>query len=117
METNLTQTAKMIRIWGWVLSFLGVLLCIAMAGLSFYLWRTIQYPGQSGGTAHWTGSAAMTTRTFQLFGTVFVFGLVSLVGGIVQARSGRRNGIFLVLMLLLVGVMFFLGKQIVQMAH
>ena len=117
METNLTPEAKSNRTRGWLLIVLGLMLSFAMAGLSFYLWRTIHYPGQSGGTSRWTGGTEMTDRTFQLFGTIFVFGLVCLATGIFQVRTGRRNLIFLVLLLLLVGLMILLGSQIMQPTH
>ena len=116
METNLTPEAKGNRTRGWLLIVLGVMLSIAMAVLSSYLWRTIHHPGRPGGVSRWTGSAEMTARTYQLFGTIFVFGLVCLATGIFQVRTGRRNIIAVVLLLLLVGVMFFLGNQIMQLA-
>jgi len=117
METNLTREAKSNRTRGWLLIVLGLMLSIGMAGLSFFLWRTIHYLGQSGSTSRWTGSAEMTARTFQLFGTIFVFGLVCLATGVFQVRTGRRNVISLVLLLLLVGLMIVLGNQIMQLAH
>ena len=117
METNLPPEAKGNRMRGWLLVALGPMLSLAMAGLSFYLWRTIHFPGQSGGASRWTGSAEMTARTFQLFGTIFVFGLACLATGIFQVRTGRRNVISVVLLLLLVGLMFFLGNQIMQMVR
>ena len=117
METSLTPEAKSNRTRGWLLIVLGVMLSLGMAGLSFYLWRTIHHPGQSGGTSRWTGNAEMTDRTFQLFGTIIVFGLVCLGTGLFQVRTGRRNMILVVLLLLLVGLMFFLGNQIMQLTH
>jgi hypothetical protein len=117
METNLTPEAKSNRTRGWLLIVLGLLLSLGMAVLSLYLWRTIHYSGQPGVTSRWNGSAEMTDRTFQLFGTIFVFGLVCLATGIFQVRTGRRNRIAVALLLLLVGLMFFLGNQIMQLAH
>ena len=117
METNLTPVAKSNRARGWLLIVLGLMLSIGMAGLSLFLWRTIHYQGQMGGTARWTGSAEMTARTFQLFGTIAAFGLVCLATGIFQIRTGRRNVVFVVLLLLLVGVMVLLGSQIMQLGN
>ena len=117
MESNLTAEAKSNRARGWVLIALGPMLSIAMAVISFYLWRTIHYQGQLGSTSRWNGSSEMTARTFQLFGTIFVFGLVCVAAGIFQLRTGRRNVIFLILLLVLVGVMFLLGRQVMQLAR
>ena len=115
MESNPSPKVRSNRTRGWLLIVIGPLLSVAMAGLSFYLWRTIHYPGQLGGTSRWTGSAEMTARTFQIFGAIFAFGIVCLATGIFQVKTGRRNVAFLVLLLLLVGLMVFLGRQIVQL--
>ena len=117
MESNLLLETRVPRAAGWVLVILGPSLSIAMAVISFYLWRTIHYQGQLGSTSRWNGSPEMTARTFQLFGTIFVFGLVCLAAGIFQLRTGRRNVTFLVLLLVLVGVMFLLGRQVMQLAR
>ena len=84
METSLTPEAKSNRTRGKLLIVLGLMLSLGMAGLSFYLWRTIHHPGQSGDTSRWTGSPEMADRTFQLFGTIFAFGLVCLAAGLFQ---------------------------------
>lgn len=115
METNPTPVAKGNRARGWLLIVLGLLLSIGMAGLSLFLWRTLHFQGQKGGTARWTGSAEMTARTFQLFGTIFAFGLVCLATGVFQIRTGRRNVVLVVLLLLLAGVMILLGSQIMRL--
>jgi hypothetical protein len=117
MESNPTPEAKSNRTRGWLLVVIGLILSIAMAGLSLFLWRTIHLPGQLGGTSRWTGSAEMTARTFQLFGTISVFALVCLTSGIFQIRTGRRNMTTVVVLLLLFGVMIFLGNQIMQLAR
>ena len=116
MESNQSPAARSNRLRGWVLIVVGPLLSLAMAGLWVYLWRTIHLSGQSGATARWTGSAQMTARTFQLFGTIFAFGLVCLATGIFQVKTGRRHAAFLVALLLLVGLIIFLGNQIMQLA-
>lgn len=117
MESNLTPAAKSNRARGWVLIILGPFLCVAMAVVAFTIWRTIHFQGQLGSTSRWNGSPAMTARTFQLFGTIFVFGLVCLAAGIFQIRTGRRNVIFLVTLLVLVGVMVLIGRDVMQLAR
>src|SRR5450432_804150 len=117
MESNLTPETKSNRARGWVLIILGPMLCVAMAVIPFTIWRTIHYQGQLGSTSRWNGSAEMTARTFQLFGTIFIFGLVCLGAGIFQLRTGRRNMIFLVALLVLVGVMILLGRDVMQLAR
>ncbi len=85
-----------------------------MAVLSLWLWRTIHYQSLPGATSRWTGSHEMTVNTFSLFGTIFVFGLVCTVAGISMIRTGRRSVVFLVLIVLLVGVMFYFGNAVMQ---
>jgi hypothetical protein len=116
MESNLTPGTKGTRGAGWVLVILGPLLSVAMAVIAFFLWRTIHYPGQLGNTTRWTGGPEMTARTFQLFCTIFFFGLGCILAGIFQIRTGRRSIVLVVIMLLLVGVMFYLGRQITRLA-
>jgi fatty acid desaturase len=116
METNLLPEAKGNRTRGWVLIVLGLLLTIGMAGITFYVWQAVHSQGQPGGTPRWTGGTAMTARTFQLFATLIGFGVICLATGIFQVRTGRRNMGLVVLLLLLVGVMIFLGKEIMQLA-
>ncbi len=117
MEPNISPEARSNRARGWVLIVLGPMLCLAMAVISFSIWRTIHFQGQLGSTSRWNGSAEMTARTFQLFGTIFVFGLVCVGAGIYQLRTGRRNLIFVVALLVLVGVMIFLGRNVMQLAR
>jgi cell division protein FtsW (lipid II flippase) len=104
-------TSKISRIRGWLLIVLGSLLSAGIAVIAAILASTINNDQPSG--SHWTGNHEFTVRVFELFAAVFVFGLVALAGGIFQLRSGRASWPALIVMLALVAVMFFLGKQIV----
>src|SRR5665811_812550 len=59
---------------GWLLVVIGAFLSLGMSLLAAYLAWTITRNDQPGGT-HWTGSHEMTVKVFELFATIFVFGL------------------------------------------
>ena len=100
------------RARGWLLAVLGPLLSGAMAVISIYLWKIIRFPVPSGGSPRWTGSPEMTANTFWLFGTIFAFGLVCTAAGISMIRTGRKNTVFVVLILALFAVMIYFGYAI-----
>ena len=114
MDSDSSPTAKGNRARGWLLVILGPVLSLAMAGISFYLWRIIKFPGQPGSPSRWTGSHEMTVNTFSLFATIFVFGLVCTGAGVSMIRTGRKNMIFVVAIIVLVGVMFYFGNGVMQ---
>ena len=101
------------RIRGWLLIILGVCLSVGMAALAVYM-GSVMNNNQPGGS-HWTGSHEMTVRVFQLFASIFVFGLVSIGGGVFQLRRGRPSWLAMIILIVLVVVMYFLGQNIMQM--
>jgi magnesium-transporting ATPase (P-type) len=114
MAADPSKDEKSNRARGWVLVILGPVLSLSMAVIAYYLWRVIHYQSLPGSTSRWTGSHEMTVNAFSLFGTIFAFGLVCTASGIFMIRTGRRNVIFLVLILLLVGVMIYFGNGVMQ---
>ncbi len=117
MAANQSNDEKANRVRGWILAVLGPILSVAMAVISFNIWRIIKYPGQLGSHSRWTGSPEMTANTFALLGTIFVFGLICSLAGVFQIRTGRKNIAFLVLILLLFAVMIYFGYGVTQSAH
>ena len=108
--------SKAARIRGWLLIILGACVSVGMAISAAFLALTIAHNDQPGGT-HWTGSHEMTIKTFELLATVFIFGVVAVVGGSFQLRRGRPSWVAMLVLLGLVGVMFFLGRQIMQLGR
>jgi len=80
--------------------------------ISFLSW-TIAHNNEPG-HSHWRGSQQFTKLVFELFGTIFLFGIVSFIGGCLQLRSGRPSWPIIIISLGLVAVMCFLGWQIVE---
>lgn len=103
--------SKISRIRGWVLIVLGSLLSVGIAVIAAILASVIAQGDQTG-ASHWTGSHDFTVHVFELFAAVFVFGVVALGGGIFQVRRGRASWPAVILMLVLLGAMFYLGQQI-----
>ena len=99
---------------GWLLIFLGVALSAGIAYIASFIHRLILRNGAPGSTSHWTGSAELTRTMFELFGTVFVFGLVSMGAGVYILRTRRINRVLGVIMVLLAFGMAYLGYVITQ---
>lgn len=108
------MVSKISRIRGWLLIILGTCLSVGIAVIGAFLVLTIAHNDRPGGT-HWTGSHEMTVRTFELFATVFIFGAVAVAGGTFQLRCGRASRLAILILLGLVVVMCFLGREIMQL--
>ena len=99
---------------GWFLIFLGMSLSAAMAYLSYVIHQVILRNGEPGSRSHWNGSAEFTRTVFELFGTVFVFGLVATAAGVYILRTRRISRVLGALMALLGLGMGYLGYVIVH---
>jgi ABC-type Na+ efflux pump permease subunit len=108
--------SKVSRIRGWLLIILGACLSVGMAAIIAFLAWTIAHNDRPSGT-HWTGSHEMTVRTFELLATVLIFGAVAAIGGSFQLQHGRPNWLAMLVLLGLVAVMCFLGREIMQLGR
>jgi hypothetical protein len=111
-----TVVSKISRIRGWLLIILGICLSLSMAVIGAFLAWTITHNDQPSGT-HWTGSHEVAVRTFELLATVFIFGAVAAVGGSFQLTQGRPSWLAMLVLLGLVAVMCFLGREIIQLGR
>jgi hypothetical protein len=98
------------RIRGWLMIGIGTVLSIAMAALAVYLWVVVNNESRPGST--WTGTHDFTVHTLELFGVVFVFGVVATAAGIYQLRQARASRVSIVLLIILVGIMLYLGRTL-----
>lgn len=114
MESATVSTISRLR--GWLLIFLGACLSIGITGFAIFIASTITHHDQPGST-HWTGSHEMTVRVFELFATLFVFGIVSIVGGIFQLRRGRASWMAMLVLFGLVAIMYFIGQDIMRLGR
>ena len=107
------QSSTIARVRGWLLIILDGCLSLGVGVIAIFVASTIghnELPGRS----HWTGSHEMTMRVFELFATLFVFGIVSIGGGTFQLRRGRPSWLAMLVMLALVAVMYFVGQEIMR---
>ena len=85
-----------------------------MAYLTYFIHGLILRNGEPGSRSHWNGSAEFTRTVFELFGTVFVFGLVAVAAGVYILRTRRISRVLGGAMVLLALGMAYLGYVIVQ---
>lgn len=106
------QSAKKVRILGWLLVLLGTGLVVFMAGLGIVLAGLIAESGQPGRTARFTGGPQDVLFIFAIFGLVIAFGLASMAGGAWQIWYGKPNRKVMVLMFVVAGLLFAIGSAI-----
>ena len=85
-----------------------------MAVIAFSLHATIVHGSDPGARSHWNGGPEFTRTMFELFGAVFLFGLVALAAGVFQVSTGRRSRVSVTLMLLVVAAIIYLGYGILS---
>ena len=85
-------TPRAIKVRGWIILILGLILLIGMAVLTANLYPLLSQPGvESTSGSRFTGSDSDARMILTLFGTVAAFGLASIVTGGYQAATGKRN--------------------------
>ena len=102
------RTPKDVRRLGWFLLLLGLFLTGFMSVLTWNMAPMLLYPGEEvTGSSRFTGTAEQAGMIFRLFGAVIVFGLATIASGALQIRTGRRNRIATIVMLVLFAVIAF----------
>ena len=99
------QSAKKVRVLGWLLLLIGTGLVIFMGALGLYLGQIITQPGDSTSTTRFTGGPQDVMLIVAIFGLVISFGLASMAGGIWQIIYGKPNRILMVAMFLVAGIL------------
>lgn len=111
------QSPKTVRNIGWVLILFGSGLSVAMAASAFYLSNTIVFNKQSGPHSHWNGGPEFTRTTFELFGSIFLLGILSVTGGGYQVSTGRRHPVLVALVFPVAGAVAYFGYCIISAPH
>jgi uncharacterized membrane protein len=106
------QSARKVRILGWMLLVIGAFLVIFMGTLGFYLGRIISQTGESTSTTRFTGGPQDVALIVAVFGLVISFGFASMAGGIWQIVYGKPNRKLMVAMFLVAGILFVIAKAI-----
>ena len=97
------RTAKQVRRLGWLQLAIGVFLVGLMGTITYKLAPLMFQAGESAGTggAGFTGTPQQAQLILGLFGMVIVFGLGSILSGLWQIKTGRRNKWLFIFMLVL----------------
>lgn len=95
-------TAGQVRRHGWVQLVCGVILTGLMGAVTYNVGPLMLRPGQeAAGGERFTGTAEQAVLILGLFGLVLTFGLATIVSGLYQIKTGRRNRWIFVFMLVL----------------
>jgi hypothetical protein len=102
--------AKTMRMLGWVLVGLGAFLVLFMGAITIFVAQLVSQSSEPGVHGGFTGGAEMEFFMFGIFALVILFGLTSLVSGLLQVRNGRSNRKLMFLMLGLGVVFIIIGR-------
>lgn len=99
-------TAGQVRRHGWVQLACGIILTGLMGAVTYNVGPLMLRPGQeAAGGERFTGTAGQALLILGIFGLVIMFGLTTIVSGLYQMKTGRRNSRIFVIMLVLFGVL------------
>ena len=105
------RTAKQVRFLGWLQLAIGVFLVGLMGTITYNLAPLMLQASDTVGTgsaARFTGTPEQAQLILGLFGMVIVFGLGSIVSGLYQIATGRRNKwLFIFMVVLFIGLILF----------
>jgi len=104
------RSTTQVRVLGWVQAILGLFLISIMGILTYKLGPSLIHPGVDlEGHSRFNGTEQQGKLVLALFSTVMLFGLISLTGGVIQIKSGRRSRWIVILTLVMVIPLVFLG--------
>jgi hypothetical protein len=84
-------STKQVRRLGWVILALGMFLVGLMGTITFYVTPALLYAGSPTGGMQVTATTEQAALILALFGSVIAAGLISMVTGLWQIKTGRRN--------------------------
>jgi hypothetical protein len=87
-----------------------------MGAITIFIAQLVFQTNEPGTPARFTGGVDMEFFMFGLFGLVLLFGLTSVVSGLLQVRNGRANRKLMFFMLGL-GVIFLIIGRVVRFMH
>ncbi len=103
------QSAKKVRILGWLLLLIGTGLVLFMAILGLYLGQIITQTGDSTSTTRFRGDPNDVLLIVAIFSLVISFGIASMAGGVWQIVTGKPNRILMVGMFLVAGILLVIA--------
>lgn len=106
------QSARKVRVLGWMLLVIGAFLVICMGTLGIYIGSLISQTGESTSTSRFTGGPQDVALIVAVFGLVISFGIATMAGGIWQIVYGKPNRKLMVAMFLVAGILIVIAKVI-----
>jgi hypothetical protein len=106
------QSARKVRILGWLLLVIGAFLVVSMGALGLYLGKLISESGDATSGSRFTGGPQDVMLIVAVFGLVISFGIASMAGGLWQIVYGKPNRKLMVVMFLVAGILIVIGKVI-----
>ena len=106
------QSAKKVRILGWLLVLIGSGLVIFMSGLGIILGGLIVQGDRPGTSARFTGGPEDVLFIASIFGLVICFGLAAVAGGAWQIWYGKPNRKVMVVMFVVAGLLWVIGSAV-----
>ena len=104
------RTARQVRRLGWVQLVLGLFITGMMLAITAFVAPLMLNAGAPSATgSRFTGTPEQALLIFGLFGVLILFGLVAMLNGIWQIKFGRRNKWLFIVVLVLTGLLVFLG--------
>ena len=102
------RTARQVRRLGWLQLGIGVFIVGLMGTITYNLAPLMLGAGDSRAGANFTGTPEQAQMILGLFAMVIVFGLGSILSGLWQIKTGRRNKwLFIVMVVLFVVLIVF----------
>ena len=95
------RSAKLVRRLGWLQLLIGLFLVGLMGTITYNLAPALLQAGESVDGSRFTGTPQQAQLILGLFGMVLVFGLGSILSGLWQIKTGRRNKWLFIIMLVL----------------
>ena len=106
------QNPRTVRRLGWLLVVIGLFLVGLMGTITWRMYPSMSHPGVAdiSGTT-FTGTAAEGHDALQLFGLVIAFGALSIVNGVWQIATGRRNLVFTGVTLVVAAALYLAARN------
>lgn len=108
---NQLSVKSSIKGLGAVLICLGLFLIVVIGSFAVFIASTITNSGNS--SSRWTGSSGELMLATAILGGVMLFEIASVITGVYQLVTGRRNQKFAYLILTLGGILFVGAKIII----
>ena len=85
------QSTKQVRRLGWLVLALGLFIVGLMGTITFQTAPALLQPREPMDSEQFTGTAAQGALILTLFSLVIAFGLIAVINGLFQIKTGRRS--------------------------